>query len=337
MLCTVLKINNIFEKGFLNMKLEHSDKSLLFSSTEIPDVFFTEYLPSSNGDFMKVYLYVVFLSKYNKEVKINDLSKRLDLPFPVVQEALKSLEEQKLLIKLPEGYSVANIQELELSKLYTPKITSSPEDIERSAQSQARAKVIDNINTLFFQGVMLPTWYNDIDFWFNKYGFDEQVMLALFHYCANNHALHRNYIQTVADDWARNNIKTFKDLDEFEAKKGKLNAIKKEIANKLRLSRNLTSYDEEYIVKWTNEYGYDISIIELALKKTSSMNNVSFEYFDRVLTDWHNKGLSTVDEILTYQQSKKDKDKKVKQIEKKLPEFSYTQSTFDNLEALYDN
>lgn len=59
------------------MKLERSDKSLLFSSTEIPDVFFTEYLPSTNGDFLKVYLYILFLSKYNKEVKINDLSKRL--------------------------------------------------------------------------------------------------------------------------------------------------------------------------------------------------------------------------------------------------------------------
>ena len=319
------------------MKLERSDKSLLFSSTEIPDVFFTEYLPSTNSDFVKVYLYVLFLSKYNNEVKINDLSKRLSLPFPVIQDALKNLEEQKLLIKLPDGYSLANLQELELSKLYSPKVTSSPEDIERSAQNQARAQVIENINTLFFQGVMAPTWYNDIDFWFNKYGFDEQVMLALFNYCADNRALHRNYIQTVADDWARNNIKTFNDLDEFEAKKEKLKNIKKEIATRLRLSRNLTSYDEEYIVKWTTEYGYDISIIELALKKASSMNSISFEYFDRVLTDWHTNGLSSVQEVITYQESKKNKDKKIKHIEKKVPEYSYTQSTFDNWESLYDN
>jgi DNA replication protein DnaD len=67
------------------------------------------------------------------------------------------------------------------------------------------------------------------------------------------------------------------------------------------------------------------------------MNSISFEYFDKVLSDWHEKGLNTVEEVLTYQQSQKDKTKKIKQIEKKIPEYSYTQSTFDNLESLYDN
>ena len=48
------------------MKLSQNDKSLLFSSTEIPDMFFTEYLPEANGNFIKVYFYMLFLSKYNK-------------------------------------------------------------------------------------------------------------------------------------------------------------------------------------------------------------------------------------------------------------------------------
>ena len=40
------------------MKLISNDKSFLFSSTDIPDVFFTEYLPEANGDFIKVYFYI---------------------------------------------------------------------------------------------------------------------------------------------------------------------------------------------------------------------------------------------------------------------------------------
>ena len=38
------------------MKLDQNDKSILFSNTEIPDVFFTEYLPCADGDYIKVYL-----------------------------------------------------------------------------------------------------------------------------------------------------------------------------------------------------------------------------------------------------------------------------------------
>ena len=80
------------------MKLELSDKSQLFSCTEIPDVFFTEYMPSMNGNFLKVYLYVLFLAKHNKDVKINDLSKRLAIPYPYVEEALQHLMNLNLLI-----------------------------------------------------------------------------------------------------------------------------------------------------------------------------------------------------------------------------------------------
>ena len=320
------------------MKLELSDKSSLFSCTELPDVFFAEYLPQMEGDYAKVYLYVLFLSKFNKDVKINDLSKRLGIQYPIVQDALKYLEEQKLLIKMPEGYSIANMQELELTKLYSPKITSSPEDIEKSAQSQQRAKVVEDINNLFFQGVMQPTWYTDIDFWFNKYGFDDQVMMALFATCASKRSLNRAYVQAVADGWAKDNIKTFDDLDKHEAKKDKIKKLGKEIAQKLHLSRNLTAYDEEYLVRWTEEFGYDISIIELALKRSSSMNSISFEYFDKILTEWHNNALTTISDVENYQNSKKEKTKKAnKPAERKFPEFSYTQSTFDNLESLYDN
>ena len=298
------------------MKLTQNDKSLLFSSTELPDVFFTEFLPEASGDFIKVYIYILFLSKYNTEIKINDLSKTLSLDFPTVQDAVKYWEEKGIITKTIDGYSLANLQEIELSKLYTPKVTSSPEDSLKNSQNQYRAKAIEDINKLFFQGVMSPSWYNDIDFWFTKYEFDEQVMIALFNYCHDNRALHRNYIQTVAEGWSKNNIKTFNDLDAYFEKQEKRNVIKKSISKKLNLYRNLTAYDEEYIVKWTENYNYGMDIIEIALKKASSNNNIRFEYIDKLLTDWHDKSLQSVDEVNTYLQSIKDKEKKTKQIEK---------------------
>ena len=87
------------------MKLSHNEKSLIFSSTELSDMFFTEYLPEANGNFIKVYLYMLFLSKYNKEIKINDLSKTLSLDFPVVQDAIKYWEEKGILVKKTDGYT----------------------------------------------------------------------------------------------------------------------------------------------------------------------------------------------------------------------------------------
>ena len=317
------------------MKVSQNEKSLLFSSTEIPDIFFTEYLPEANSDFLKVYFYMLFLSKYNKEIKINDLSKTLSLDFPTVQEAIKYWEEKGILIKKMDGYILSDIQEIEFSKLYSPKITTSPEDAIKTSESQYRAKAIENINTQIFQGLMSPSWYNDISLWFKKYGFDEQVMLALFKYAYDKKKLHRNYIQATANAWSQNNIKTFNDLDSYFEKQEKRNVLNNEISRKLNLGRRLTTYEEEDAIKWTENYGYSMDIIEIALKKASSNNTVKFDYIDKILTDWHTKQLNSVNEVQTYLSSLKEKDKKTKQIQKIA--YEYTQSTFDNLESLYDN
>ena len=287
------------------MKLEQNDKSMLFSSTEIPDVFFTEYLSQANGDYVKVYLYLLFLSKYDKDIKINDLSKKLALPLKTIQEAFKFWEECGVLIKKTTGYILTNIQETELLKLYSPKLSSSPEDITKSEKNKYRVKAIENINNQFFQGIMSPSWYNDIDLWFKKYDFDEQVMLALFNYCYDRSALHRNYIQVVADSWHKNNIKSFSDLDAYYQKQEKISSVKKQIIKKLGLNRNLTTYEDAYVEKWTLDFKYNLDVIEIALKRTTSKTNISFDYLDRLISDWHDRNLKTPAEIQEFLSSQK--------------------------------
>ena len=52
--------------GGNKMKLEQPELPLLFSETIIPDIFFAEFLPQMTSASTKVYLYLVFLSKFNK-------------------------------------------------------------------------------------------------------------------------------------------------------------------------------------------------------------------------------------------------------------------------------
>ena len=320
------------------MKLEQNDKSMLFSNTEIPDVFFTEYLSSANGDYIKVYLYILFLSKYDKDIKINDLSKKLALPLKTIQEAFKYWEEAGVLIKKHTGYILVNLQEVELLKLYSPKLTSSPEDIKKNAKNQYRAKAIENINNQFFQGIMSPSWYIDIDMWFKKYNFDEQVMLALFNYCFDHSALHRNYIQVVADSWYKNNIRSFSDLDKYYEKQEKISSVKKSIIKKLGLNRNLTVYEDAYVEKWTIDYGYSLDIIEIALKKTTSKSNISFEYLNKIISDWHDRNLKTATEIQEYIQMSKQKQENIKDMKKQVSNYNNSnQRTYDNFDNLYAN
>ena len=319
------------------MKLEQNDLPMLFSSTELPDVFFTEYLSQASGDYIKIYLYIVFLSKYGKDVKINDLSKKLNIDFKTIQEGIKYWEDNGVITKKNTGYIINNLQEIELHKLYKPKVALSAESVKQTAQNQYRAKAIENINNLFFQGIMSPSWYSDIDLWFKKYSFDEEVMIALFQYCYNRSALHRNYIQTVAEAWFKSNVKTFSDLDSLFAKQEKLNTLYKSISKKLGYTRALTEYEKGYIEKWTIEYAFDLNIIEIALKKTTAKTNPNFDYLDKLLSDWHDRGFKTTEEIENFLSEFKQKNRDIKKLEKNTGYNNYEQRKYDNLNSLYAN
>ena len=318
------------------MKLEQPDVPLLFSETVVPDIFFAEYLSQMPSNSVKVYLYLIFLSKFKKDIRLNDLSKKLALPLKDINDSLSYLDTNGLIIKKENGYIVANLQEITLHKLYTPNLTASPEKVADVAKNKARAKVINHINNAYFQGIMGPSWYNDIDLWFTKYNFDDQVMIALFDYCYNRSALHKKYIQTVAEAWGNNKIQTWNDLDLYYQKQEKLMKIKKTIAKKLGKT-TLTQYEEAYIEKWVIDFGYDLNIIEIALKRTVFKANPTFEYFNNIITDWHDRNLKTSNEILAFIEQRNKQKKDTRKLEKQVAKASFDQRNYDNLAFLYAN
>ena len=319
------------------MKLEQKEKPLLFSETSIPDIFFSEHLSEIPGDYLKIYLYLIFLSKYGKDIKLNDLSKKLNIPLNVINEGTKFLEEHGLIMKKTTGYIIIDLQEATLHNLYTPNLSLSKEKIEQTAKNKSKSKAIEHINNTYFQGIMGPSWYNDIDLWFRKYNFDEQVMIALFDYCYKRSALHRNYVQTVAEAWASNKIKTWNDLDRYYEQQEILNKIKKSIAKKLGRYNGLTQYEEAYIENWVLNFGYDMNIIEIALKRTTFKQNPTFEYINNIITDWHERNLKTPSEINAFLEQRKKQEKSTKELKTKVNKANYEQRKYSNLDFLYAN
>ena len=68
-------------------------------------------------------------------------------------------------------------------------------------------------------------------------------MIDLFGYCFDRSALHKAYIQRVAEAWFKNNIKTFNDLDNYYEKQEKVKMIANTISKKLGLHRDLSEYE----------------------------------------------------------------------------------------------
>ncbi|HHW00902.1 MAG TPA: DnaD domain protein [Clostridiaceae bacterium] len=283
-------------------------KSILYSDTLVPDIFITEYMPSMNSDYVKVYLYCLFLSKHDKQVSAEDLSKKLEIDLNQVKNALIYLENVGVIVRKNDRIQMVDLKEKEINKIYRPKTTSSPEDVSLSIErNKKRSKIISAINNTFFQGVMSPSWYTDIDAWFDRYGFEEDVMYALFQHCYDRKGLAKQYIVKVAESWYSKNIKNSFDLDNYFMEYEKLRDIKYKIVKKLNRRGPLTEYEEDYIETWVMEYNYDFSIIDMALRKTTSIPNPNFEYINKIITTWHENGLKTKEEIVAFEKQRKQK------------------------------
>lgn len=313
-----------------------TNTSLLLADTPVSDIFISEYLIDMHGDFVKVYLYCLFLAKFDKEITMLDLAKKTGLQLDRVKQAIEYLNSVGIVVSTENGMMVCDLKEKEVNRLYRPKLSSTPEEAaETINRNKKRSEVITAINNTFFQGIMNSAWYNDIATIFDKYSFDEDVVYSLFKYCFDKHALHKKYLFTVAEGWYENNVKNLDDLDRYYSEYEKSNKIKKQITKKLGFTRNLTEYEDAYIQKWTMEFGYDLSLIELALKKTTSKTNPNFEYLNKIISDWNEKGLRTKDDIENYSKQVIEKNKFIKQNKDTNAYINDSQKEYNDLDRFY--
>lgn len=78
------------------------------------------------------------------------------------------------------------------------------------------------------------------------------------------------------------------------------------------LGRPLSPMESEIISKWLEEY--DEELIILALKEAIYNGTTNFRYIDRIIFEWHKKGIKTEKDIMENRKKYKN-DKKTKEIE----------------------
>lgn len=316
------------------MKFVQKNKIEL-GDTPVPDLFILNYMNLLEPIDVKIYIYLMFLCKNTLEQDKSSISKKLGISESELETSLDRLNSEGLLVKTTQGYIIADLKELEINKTYIPKVEPRKTKAQ-TEQERKRIAAASAINESFFQGLMSLGWYTDISTMFENYSFSEEVMIALFHYCQERKALNKKYVHAVAESWYNGGVKTFEDLEEFLENYDKIVKIKQKIAKALRINRNFTKYEEQYIDNWIRGFGYDFTMIEEALKRTVSKANPSLNYVNGILSNWHKKGYKTPQDI---EKEKNSVEAKVAKTEAKIKSKyqNYEQRNYEDLESFYDN
>ncbi len=317
------------------MKITSKNK-LELSDTSVPDLFILNQMVSLQSLDIKLYLYILFALKNQIEIENSDLAKRFCVTEAEIKNSLDVLQAEELITKTSQGFLVNDLKEAEVNKSYIPKMEPKVNRVQ-SELEKMRMAAASAINESFFQGIMSLGWYTDIGTLFKNYSFSGDVMIALFHYCRERKALNRKYVYAVAENWYKGGVKTFEQLEEYLESYEKISKIKQKILKALRLNRNFTKYEDQYIDKWVKDYQYDFNIIEEALKRTVAKSNPSLKYVDGILKNWHDKGYKTLEDIQKESVATEKKENPSMQSKSKVKYQDYDQREYDNIETFYDN
>ncbi|MBR5227106.1 MAG: DnaD domain protein [Clostridia bacterium] len=305
---------------------------------EIPGIFVSNNMFNLDEISLKLYIYIKFLIKSNINFSEEDIAKKLSVRVCDIEKAFDTLEEEELILKTTDGYEILDIKEQEINKTYIPKL--KPVKAAKTITEQKRIAAAKAINDSFFQGIMALGWYVDISTLFEKYGFDEDVMIALFHECSERKALKKNYVFKVAESWYKGGVKTFEQLEDYLTYQEEFSKIKSKIKSKLRLNRAFTEYEEQYIRNWIDKFKYTFDEIDHAIKKTLAKGNPSIGYIDGILKNWHEKGYKNLAKILAAEETLTKENISAKpqvQVPKVQKRREYEQKKDIDLNVYYDN
>ncbi|MBQ3140617.1 MAG: DnaD domain protein [Clostridia bacterium] len=127
-------------------------------------------------------------------------------------------------------------------------------------------------------------------------GLPPDVMLMIIEYAAVSGKNTLNYIKKVALDWTQREINTHAAADE----QIKLLQARNEAASVVRRAfgigdRKLVQKEKDYAAKWVHELGFGEEMLSQAYQVCiMNIGSLKFPYVDKVLTNWHSEGVSTL-------------------------------------------
>lgn len=314
--------------------------------TVIPNTFFDHYLPRANGEFLKIYLYLLrWLSHPEHALSLSSMADTFFMTENDITRALKYWETEGLLrltfdrdgsiagicinpvdsltgntavkSSSPETYSTQNYPQTVQSASSAAssgtaagrtqtsgsgtETTAAPQP--RSAQELHRFSESDDGAQLIFiiqQYLGRPlsaTDLNTIYYFYDDLGFSRDLIEYLFEYCVSNGHTHMRYIEKVALSWANLHITT---ADEARTQSESHQKACFAVLKAFGLGGRMPAAGEaEYINKWTRTYGFSLDLILEACRRTMmAVHTPSFEYTDKILSNWQSLGAYTMTEVL---------------------------------------
>lgn len=138
------------------------------------------------------------------------------------------------------------------------------------------------------------------------YGLPAAVALLLINCCNRLGKTNSGYIYAAAQDWSDNGINSVELADAKIRSIEKINSTEQKIRKEFDIQNSFTQKQRELIKVWTEQWNFSEEMIILACGKTiDQLGKWNVNYTNRILENWKNDNISTVEAANSEKQSSK--------------------------------
>ena len=305
------------------IKLINNNK---FNVTVIPNEFIDQYMIHANGEFVKVYIFLLrYMQSDEASFTISDIADALNNTEGDVIRALSYWESEDILHiknnkdgiseiifgKAKEVSSNKEASSISEKKKSEPEVKENKNKFSRPANKTKELKSLLFIAEQYLGRTLTRTDIDIITYFYDDLDMPADLIEYLIESCVENNHSSMHYIKAVGINWFESNIKTVDQAKRETVGYGK-NSYK--IMRALGINNRGPATSEEVLIKkWLGEYGFSMDLVIEACNRTiTATHQPSFEYVDSILSNWKERDVKHLKDLVPLDNAHKaNKEKKI--------------------------
>ena len=292
------------------------ESDLTISYTLLSDLFVERYMPSANGEFVKIYIYLLRAIQRNAtDFSIGSVADVFSCTEKDVLRALLFWEKQGLLklgrnqkkeivsVRVPDRLPEENAAEKGSSAKYRDTGDASVTNDRRRTLLKEHTEEVKAIFTIAesYIGTSLSTTdMNRLLYLYDELHMSVNLIDYLVEYCVSKGKRSTRYIERVGMEWYNDHITTVREAKE-RSKLWDPNYYKILQYFGIR-NRDPLPSESELMKRWLHTYGFSTEVIREACIR--ALNNTEhqtpahlFAYTDSILKNWNSQHITTLEQV----------------------------------------
>lgn len=290
--------------------------------TLIENTFIDQYMPKANGEFVKLYLYLLRCANAGKELSLSAIADVFDHTEKDVRRALAYWEKLNLLkLQYDNSGSLCDIlfldgppstsssggtmrNAVEETAACTEQVQNTApnssatltRDRKKELKEQEQIRQLIFVAEQYYSRPLTSTEQSTLLYFYDTLHFSTDLIEYLIEYCVSKGSSSLHYMEKVAQEWYKNGITT---VAQAKSNTNLYNKNYFTIFNAMGIKgRNPVPAETEIMNRWLNEFGFTIEIIlEACCRTIRQTHQPNFQYANKILEQWHKAGVHHLKDI----------------------------------------